>query len=160
MEPKEINLPEMGVIKGKGPEEVMITLEELQAAQAAAGPMAGQMKPSIVVTESVYFRARCCTPSTLVQKSYSRELTTDEQAYDRKPYKVTGEWRKLDTGWVDQPSLVILGECGSLLELSFGGQADLIIPSGEYQRFTPGSVMPMVRCPDGQAVCRLIAFPR
>jgi hypothetical protein len=140
----------------------------------------------ITVVEAIYYTAEGQQP-TAVETRFTRRVTSDEQVWTRR-IKIGAEWVRLDTGWLDKPSLVVLsneagkglqtypseGEkqniSGRIIEVGqeVGTQGMpgwyivpfcLILP-GEGHRLHP--ILPVAlyaRCRQGESLCILSAFP-
>lgn len=60
----------------------------------------------ITVVETIYHISPGDEP-VAIQSSYNRVLSTDEQPCIRRG-KTGKEWARIDSGWVDEPSVVLL----------------------------------------------------
>lgn len=69
----------------------------------------------IVVVENVYHQGSDGMPTTHVYPRYTQFLTTDEQPYQRHT-KVGEEWVRLDTGWLNECSLIVLENTEGLFQ--------------------------------------------
>jgi hypothetical protein len=108
---------------------------------------------------------------------FGRHLKTTEQPYVRR-LNLTEEWKLVDTGWLDDCSLVAIEnrttkydgqsrpvfskDTAGTVELSYTKQPDqsFIIPPGEAYTFVPSDVTKLyVRSRKGNAVVSLHVLP-
>ena len=82
---------------------------------------APRSRPRVTVVEQAYYQSPDDQPRC-VETRYSQDLETDEQPYLRL-MKVPGEWTKLDCGWIEEASLLIL--------TNEEGRIGTVIPSRE-----------------------------
>jgi hypothetical protein len=134
----------------------------------------------VVTIETVYHQIAGEQPMSVEVRS-RRTLNTDEQPYQRK-LTVGPEWQKLDTGWIVNPSvLVVSNEEGTRIftnptedqrtelaakevrvGIKMGGSVVAIsrIPPGESVRNIPVEAGNLwIRCCHGSARVIVTAFP-
>jgi len=107
------------------------------------------MKQRLVVVEQVY-----C--GTVADHRFARWLESDEEPYGRT-YDVGAEWRSLDTGWVQRPSMLTIRNDGKeavLLSLDAHVPFAAVRP-GESARFEPRGPLYL----RGPGRIRVVAYP-
>lgn len=122
----------------------------------------------LVVSEAVYHQIKGSDPVTAGTK-FTRCLTTEEQAYIRR-FKTATDWTPLDTGWLEECSLIMVfnnSEDSTIIEVGKAIQVnDLIfvttvfrIPKGESLRGTPADLKSL--CLKSEKPCKatLYVFP-
>ena len=114
----------------------------------------------MTVVEHVYHQAEDA-PAVLTERRWSAWLKTNEQPYGRRDVKVGVAWQPLDTGWVKNPSLLILENTGQeVLSLGIGNPPVPFawIEPGQDARFSPCGPL-AIDCPDGETTYTIMAFP-
>jgi hypothetical protein len=139
----------------------------------------------LTVVEQIYHHSPTSGSYSLDCRS-SRSLKTDEQPYSRR-MKVDEQWQKIDIGWVEKPSLVVVenregqfmqvqptkeereATAKKVLEFSFAerrgvavvvSDPDVLIHPGTSFRFCPAMPCDMlIRCQSGEAKVSVTAFP-
>jgi len=134
----------------------------------------------LTVVELIYHRRQDDQPIQF-ESRFSRNLNTDEQAYDRR-CKARSEWQLLDLGWIEQAGHISIENCeghfnqvqptdderkeaeSRVIELGWlidgEPQPKIIIPVHESCRFTPTSGSQIyVRCQSGIANYNLRVIP-
>lgn len=77
------------------------------------------------------------TDKPVMAETRASHPTIDEAAYIR-PMKANAEWHKLDFGWVESPSLIVIKAKNAVVEMSFGGEwVHAIVLAKDEARFTP-----------------------
>ena len=61
----------------------------------------------IVVKETVYFQ-QSGSPAISVSSGFTRHLTSDEVPYQRPKIKVGEAWQKIETGWLEKASTIVI----------------------------------------------------
>lgn len=146
-------------------------------ANKAAVATVRPINPLVTVVESVYHQVPGEQPTQPVESRYSSELATDEQPFIRK-FKVGSEWKALETGWLNDCSMLVLKNEAphwtvqptdeerleaalKVVEMGCGGKALAELPPGESLRFRPADICSLrVRCIAGAANCVLCLFPK
>lgn len=138
----------------------------------------------LVVVEQIYFQSHNNDPVPL-ERRFVRQLKTDEQPYSRI-IKVGKEWQQLDCGWIDKCSMLHIENIypqwsvnptpeerkevdERIVELAICREdapsgsivvGDWDIPCGETFRGTPRFLDRLyLRCPTGEARCKVTLFP-
>lgn len=161
----------------------MIDTQAGSTAPSRRVPRRGPQFPRLTVVESVYFESPGHQP-ILVPTQTARTLASDEQPYQRQ--LLIGEtWTRLDTGWIQEASLLVLTNdegrpergpsvdagalAGRVVELVCRNtiigdgesiEPEWLLPPGESFRGTParpGAIY--LRCRQGAVRCTLTLFP-
>lgn len=134
-------------------------------------------KSRLTVVETIYHQDADGQP-TAVEANYARWLASDEHPFQRR-LKVGEEWQRLETGWLEDVSLLVLtNEEGKGLQTiptdeervalaarivevgTPGSEADWLILPGESLRGRPAAMRQLrFRCRAGTARCVLTLFP-
>lgn len=96
----------------------------------------------ITVVEQIYHQVSGQNP-TAISSGFSREVKSPEQVYSRTPPNGIGDWEKLNLGWVENPSMVVIrnNDKVNTLEIGFTSKTGEIsdirffVPPGEPFRF-------------------------
>ena len=133
----------------------------------------------ITVVEHVYLQSAGETEPKAVSLSYSRQVESTEQPYERF-CKASRDWSPVDYGWIRDPGMVIIASKDGkftqtypsdeerkamenrIIEVSLGDyDCVLTIPPGEALRISPSdSSKVKIRCLGGPARYVVYAFPR
>jgi hypothetical protein len=119
-----------------------------------------QRPARLTVVEHVYHQPEDA-PAMVSESRWSAWLKTDEQPYGRREVKVGVAWQSLDTGWVKNPSLVVVENTGKeMLTLGVGDPPMPFawIDPGRSARFTPSCPL-AIDCPDGETTYSITVFP-
>lgn len=151
-------------------------------AQAAAkpNPVAEQRRCRMGVIDTA-FLAIPGEQTDSVEVRWSTEVSDVDQLWKRRLLATEDEWKPIDKGWVDEPSMIILqNEEGKNLQvrqtqeqvdelkarvvevsLRGDGTADLLVPPLDSVRFRAVNLDRVrVRCAKGKALCKVSVFPK
>lgn len=137
------------------------------------------MAAKLIVVEQVYHQNDGDEPAAY-ESRWCRILLTDEQPYGPRKVKVDREWRLLDTGWLNDASLLGLSNeegkhlqanptaaeadlsSRKVVELSFdGSEAAILIHPGQDCRFSPANVNGIwLRCQAGPVNIMARVYPK
>lgn len=143
-------------------------------------PVQPVIKARITIVGHLYFQEPGGSP-TLLDHAYQVNVDSDEQPFTRK-FKVGQEWRKLDLGWNEDPSMIEISNevpflsqqpteeerkeiKSRVLEMGVATDDDILlqwlIPVGDWLRFVPYAAGNLrIRCRCGEAIVILTVFPK
>jgi len=92
-------------------------------------------------------------------------LESDSEPFARKALKVGTEWVRLDTGWVDAASMVLIHNWDKkrTIEVLLAPTENvaLLVRPGTSTRFWPGAnALIQLRTVGGEATCAVYVYPR
>ena len=135
----------------------------------------------LTVIEKCYHQVYGESAKALPKSTYTRFLEGSEQETYQRTYKVGEEWTSLDTGWIENASMVILKNlegtkwttvpseeeleevAKKVVRVSYkvSGDKHWIIEPGESMRGTPSHVQDLVlRCEKGEARITICLVPK
>ena len=135
----------------------------------------------LTVIEKCYYQVYGESAKALPKSIYTRFLKSSEQEAYQRTYKIGEEWGNLDTGWIEDASMVIIKNlegtkwttipsekereevAKKVVRISYEASDDKhwVLEPGESMRGTPSHVQDLVlRCEKGEARITICIVPK